>query len=149
MFHLFAVLINGFSLFSLFSFLSVSVCFTRKPRKMGRKKIEIGCLLFLFYVFHFKEFGWYSDASWWRRVWAEANERYGCCKEEMGRSGIPIYLMKWKIFPLVNYCQWGAINLVLWNKISLPFSDSCIRITLFCFSKVNFKWWCYLSNLII
>ena len=48
------------------------------------------CSLFLMWVVFVSNSAlvYYSNGGWWWRLWIEANERYGCCQEEMGSSGV-------------------------------------------------------------
>ena len=48
------------------------------------------CSLFLMLVVFVSNSAlvYYSNGSWWWRLWIESNERYGCCQEEMGSSGV-------------------------------------------------------------
>jgi hypothetical protein len=62
--------------------------------KFAQKSMELLRLtyssLFLIWVIFvpYSALQYYLNASWRWRLWIEANERYGCCQEEMGSSGI-------------------------------------------------------------
>lgn len=95
------------------------VKFSYKPMQLLWLTLSSIILMWVVFMAH-SALDYCSNASWWRRLWIEANERHGCCQEEMGSSGI-FYPKITQFYVSLSKDRWVSKKFKYWR-----FSDGCV-----------------------